>query len=520
MRRAGLLLAGLLALIGGCAGSPRDLPAKPPQPALTCGEATPLAELERNAREPGAADDAIALLDTGRQAFLFRVALIEAATCAIDAQYYIWNSDDSGRYMAARLLAAADRGVRVRLLLDDINSGGRDGVLAALDQHPNVEIQIYNPTLERKGLARGFDFLREFTRINRRMHNKSFTVDGVATVLGGRNIGDEYFDADLELNFRDRDVAVLGPVAARTAAMFDDFWNSPLARPIAELAPTPTPLDPLEAARLVDAATGRMNYLHGPLPADAQRALEWLGIELAQAIRAPARLVYDPPPELRSIGQTDLPQPSSEALRAVAEQARSEVLIESAYLVLDAATLEQAGLYAARGVRYRALTNSLASNDVTANHAAYARTRRAILAAGIDLYEFRPDAASCRKLVQNHAPCAVPQKFGLHAKTFVMDRQVVYVGSLNLNLRSRYLNAESGLIIESVELAERIAADIEENMRPGNSWKPELDGRRVRWIEDFEAEVPRVVYVHEPREGRGRRLRSAIIASLPLEKYL
>lgn len=201
--------------------------------------------------------------------------------------------------------------------------------------------------------------------------------------------------------------------------------------------------------------------------------------------------------------------------------AGSEVLIESAYLVVDAETLAQVRAFHARGVRFRALTNSLASNDVTANHAAYARTRIAMLEAGIELYEFRPDAQSCRRLVENHAPCAMPQMFGLHAKTFVMDRRVVYVGSLNMNLRSHYLNAESGLIIESPELAGRIATDIEENMLPGNSWKPVLDERgRLRWLEDHDSATPRVTYDSEPRVDWARRAQSAFIASLPLEKYL
>jgi cardiolipin synthase C len=353
------------------------------------------------------------------------------------------------------------------------------------------------------------------------MHNKSFTVDGVVTILGGRNIGDEYFDADLEMNFRDRDVTVFGPVASQTSAMFDAFWNSPLARPVRELAPAPVPPEPTEAARAIETATGRMNYLHGPLPAGPNEAIEWVRTELARTTRAPARLVYDPPPELDALGDTDQLQPSSRALRDIGQSARSEVLIESAYLVVDADTLAQVQAYQARGVRIRALTNSLASNDVTANHAAYARTREAMLESGIELHEFRPDAESCRRLVENHAPCVMPQMFGLHAKTFVMDRRMVYVGSLNMNLRSHYLNAESGLIIESPELAARIAADIEENMRPGNSWKPVLDERgRLRWLEDHDAAAPAVAYDSEPRTEWARRLQSAFIAALPLEKYL
>jgi putative cardiolipin synthase len=517
--RSASLLA-LLLLLQACALAAREMPPKPEDGAVAC-DATPLAELAQARGDLEGAENDIALLDTGRQAFLWRVALIEAATCSIDAQYYIWNSDDSGRYVAARLLAAADRGVRVRLLLDDMNVAGRDGALAALDQHPLVEIQIYNPAAERKGLARMFSFVREFSRMNRRMHNKSFTVDGKVTILGGRNIGDEYFDADPEMNFRDRDVAVIGPVAGQAAAMFDGFWNSRLARPVSELAPAPEGPAPAEAAWLVEAAAARMNYLHGPLPMGQGEGLGWVRAALAASVRAPARLIYDPPPALAAVGDTDTLQPSSQALRDLGQTAKSELLIESAYLVVDQETLAQVHVFHDRGVRIRALTNSLASNDVTANHAAYARTRVAMLEHGIELFEFRPDAQSCRRLVENHAPCAMPQMFGLHAKTFVMDRRFVYVGSLNMNLRSHYLNAESGLVIDSPELAARIAADIEENMQPGNSWKPVLDERGgLRWIEDHDAAEPRVIYRNEPREEWQRRLRSSIIAALPLEKYL
>jgi len=519
--RSALVLCLLVALLQGCAVAPRPLATKQPAAPVQCSADRPLAPLAANATAAGSADSDITLLNTGRQAFLWRIALIEAATCSIDAQYYIWNSDDSGRYMAARLLAAANRGVHVRLLLDDINVAGRDGVLAAFDRHPGIEVQIYNPTAERQGLARGVSFLREFTRLNRRMHNKSFTVDGIVTILGGRNIGDEYFDADPEMNFRDRDVAVIGPVAGQVTAMFDDFWNSPLARPVGELAAAPAVPEPEQVARLVEASTSRMTYLHGPLPLGQAEGVEWVRVALDDAVHAPARLVYDPPPALDALGATDRMQPSSQALRDTARDAQTEILIESAYLVLDDDTLAQIAGFHARGVRVRALTNSLAANDVTANHAAYARSRVAMLDAGINLYEFRPDAVSCRRLVENPAPCALPQTFGLHAKTFVLDRRVVYVGSLNMNLRSRYLNAESGLIIESPQLAGRIALDIEENMRAGNSWRPVLDGQGgIRWDEDHDLAVPRVTYDREPRTDWSRRAQSTVIATLPLEKYL
>ena len=431
--------------------------------------------LGRSAAALGLQDglSAVRVLDTGRDALTERAALIEAAERSIDAQYYIWNSDNSGVYLASRLRAAADRGVRVRLLIDDINVAERDAALARMDAHPNIEIRIYNPFAYREGLARTFNFLSEFARLNRRMHNKSFTVDGVVTIIGGRNIGDEYFDSNAHLNFRDRDVVAVGPVVDVAGAMFDTFWNAPLSRPVSDLGAAP-----------VDGGTGRgpsfqqaaetLESLHGALPRSADNAHSAVRSSFEAMQLARARLVHDDPPAPDEVGDTDRTQPSSLALREIAAAVRDEILIESAYLVLDDDTLENITGLAGRGVRVRALTNSLASNDVTANHAAYARRRTRMLASGLEIHELRPDAASCRILVMRETACEPPHVFGLHAKTFVIDRRIVYVGSLNLNLRSRYLNAESGMIIESVELAKSIATAIELNMDADNSWRVEL----------------------------------------------
>jgi len=457
---------------------------------------------------------AIRVLDTGRDAFLERAALIEAAERSIDAQYYIWNSDNTGVYLANRLQAAAERGVRVRLLLDDINVAERDAAIARLDAHPNIEIRIYNPFAYRKGLARTFNFLSEFTRLNRRMHNKSFTIDGIVTIVGGRNIGDEYFDSNPQLNFRDRDVVAIGPVAGESGEMFDTFWNAALSRPISELA-GPDDGRAGHGPSMEDAAR-TLAALHGALPKRGDDALSRIRSSFDAMRVARARLVHDAPPALDKFGDTDGSQPSARALAELAAGVREEILIESAYLVLDDDSMERIAALAGRGVRVRALTNSLASNDVTANHAAYARRRSRMLESGLEIHELRPDAASCRTLVMNDAACAAPHVFGLHAKTFVLDRSTVYVGSLNLNLRSRYLNAESGMIIESAELAQSVAAAIELNMEPGNSWRVERQpngaliwrgGDGTEWHED-------------PMTPWSRRVIADLIATLPLEKYL
>ena len=227
----------LLALLPGCARLPTQPAALAPQPHFSAGATTALGEL---AATRGLAEglSGVRVLDTGRDAFLERAALIEAAERAIDLQYYIWNSDTSGIYMAHRLYAAAERGVHVRLLLDDINVAGRDAALALLDSHANIEVRVYNPFARRHGAGRVLNLLGDFARLNRRMHVKTFTVDDSATIIGGRNIGDEYFDAHAHMNLRDRDVVAVGPVVGNTGELFDDFWNAALSRPIAELTDT------------------------------------------------------------------------------------------------------------------------------------------------------------------------------------------------------------------------------------------------------------------------------------------
>lgn len=462
----------------------------------------------------------IRVLDTGRDALIERAALIELAEQSIDIQYYIWNGDNSGRYLASRLIVAADRGVRVRLLLDDVNLKGRDDVLSMLDAHPSIEIRIYNPFVQR-GWARTFNFLGEFTRLNRRMHNKSFTVDGVATIVGGRNIGDEYFDAHPELNFRDRDIVVIGPVVASVGDMFDTFWNATLSRDIDEIVNKneDAAAFSVESTSLITAAANNIAALHGEFQEGADAARVVLQQSFAKMTWAPVRLVHDLPPEPDAVGDTTDTQPSALALRELALNAKHSITVESAYLVLDDDTIAAIRDIHASGIRVRILTNSLASNDVTANHAAYAKKRRQILDSGIDLYELRPDAASCASLIINAQACGEHHTFGLHAKTFVFDMQTVYVGSLNMNLRSRYLNAESGMIIENADLAQAISNAIELNMRPENSWQVVLDDdNELLWVTRIDGQPSEST--REPEAPWSRRVTSKFIGLFPLEKYL
>ncbi|MET0988751.1 MAG: phospholipase D family protein [Steroidobacteraceae bacterium] len=504
-------------VLTACAALPEHVE-RSPSSAYSTPTETNLGRTAAEAAALRAGQSGFLVLDSGKDALLERLALIESAERSIDLQYYIWNSDSTGRYMAARVYAAAERGVRVRILLDDMNTSGRDAVLAFLDSHPAIEVRIYNPIAARSGVGRLFGFARDFSRANRRMHNKSLTADGAATIVGGRNIGDEYFDASAELNFLDRDLLSVGPVVAQVEEAFDVFWNSPWAYPIASL--TKTTLTPEEAAARrtgaihagEELAQRGFHPVHERLPGQAHFAAT-----LKQLVWAPARLVHDVPPVDGDVSNTSTVQAVAHALAEIAGSAQHEVLIESAYFILGDPALERFAQLKANGVRLRALTNSLASNDLATNHSGYARRREQMLKSGIELHELRPDAASCQVLVSNR--CGDGAAFGLHSKSAVFDRRIVYVGSFNVNLRSAYLNTETALIIESPALAEQVAKSIEENMREENSWRVELDEKgHLRWVtaRDGVEEIS----THEPATGLWRRFQVGFYKLFPVEKYL
>jgi putative cardiolipin synthase len=511
--RAGVLLAALW-LLSGCAALPPQS-GRPDEPAFAEPGLTESGRHVGELLQQHRGQAGLLILDTGRQAFLHRAALIEAAERSIDAQYYIWNSDVSGRYLARRLLLAADRGVRVRLLLDDVNVAGRDPVLAALDRHPNIQIRIYNPFATRAGPGKWLGFIAEFQRLNRRMHNKTFVVDATFGIVGGRNIGDEYFDMHPQVNHRDRDMLVVGPVVQDVSMNFDAYWNNTWSYPIGMLAHEVAE-DHRIGTQLAQAraAAGDTTGLELAPALDASMGRAHVRESLAQLTWAPAELVFDLPAEDVD-AVADEPRQTAQALRALVDRSRSEVLIESAYFILGDRQLETMPQLRARGVRVAALTNSLATNDLTANHAGYARWRSSMLTHGMELYELRPDAAACAVWFEDPGYCG-RAAVSLHAKSAVFDRKTLYVGSFNVNLRSIYLNGETVLIIHSPELAQRVARDIELAMAPENSWQVSQDAEgRLRWSSDGGA-----VWTHEPAAGWWRRFKSGLLGLLPLEKYL
>jgi putative cardiolipin synthase len=453
-------------------------------------------------------------LSLPRDAFAARVALAAAAERSIDVQYYIWHGDQVGYLMFAVLWQAAERGVRVRMLIDDLNTAGLDQTLAALDAHPNIEVRLYNPLTQRS--ARFLNFLGDFARVNRRMHNKSFTVDNQVSVVGGRNIGNEYFGAGDGMLFADLDVIAIGPVVAAVSGEFDLYWNSPSAYPAADFVGT---ADADGKAALVEkfAATradpASADYIESVRTTPIARELVERKLQFEWAT---AQVVFDSPAKtLDDSERTDILL-FPELVRKIGRPEKSFDLITPYFVPGEDGTAALAAL-AGRGVSVRILTNSLEASDVSAVHAGYAKRRKALLLAGIKLYELKSTAGLSP--LEGEGKVGSSASSGLHAKTFAVDRNRVFVGSFNFDQRSALLNTEMGLVIHSATLGGRMAATFdtkvpmdayEVRFRPGSE--------ELQWIEW----TPAGERLHDTEPGAGwwEQFKVKVLSVLPIEWLL
>ncbi|MCW8863527.1 MAG: phospholipase D family protein [Colwellia sp.] len=498
----------LVTIISGCASLPEGI--KHPNEPVAAQPRSTLSELTNSYRPEQLTKDtsAVLLQDTGWDALAQRLALIETAEHSIDIQYYIWNSDTSGHYLANRLIAAADRGVKVRVMLDDINLNEREDLLSSIDSHPQIEIRIYNPVPTRSGAAKWLNVLGDFSRLNRRMHNKSFTVDGALSIVGGRNIGDEYFDLSDEINFRDRDVLVMGSVVTDIQASFGGYWNSQWSYPVNLLGGKSSP----ELQVLAEKPAPQ--YKHYPtLPEGNKKAYQFLKDLMYEMTWVQARFISDRPVPIDE-NNTNEPKATARLLAELAHQSEQEIILESAYLVFDDRQLADLQKLTDNGIQVKALTNSMASNDLVTNHSGYAGRRRDMLDHGMQLFELKPDTSLCELSTKDLSKCAPTTAYGLHAKSIVFDRQIAVIGSFNFNLRSTYLNTESLLIIESDTVAQSLADDMALAMNEDNSWRLSLLEGEVRWYSGEK------VWESEPKTELSERLKSRLLQLLPIEKYL
>ncbi len=445
----------------------------------------------------------------GRPAFTARLVLTELAERTLDVQYYIWEMDPTGRILGERLYRAAERGVRIRLLLDDINLGSRDRQLVALSAHPNVDIRIFNPFKRRK--LKGLDFLLDMDRVNHRMHNKLMVMDNAVAIVGGRNIGDHYFEVHTKTNFRDLDVAAVGPVVRDISAVFDRFWNGDWSVPVVDVAGRSPATGEMEAA--IAAIRERMAADDYPYPLDMEIAdlKARLDEVFANLVWAPGKIVWDDPSAIREYTGTGR---MNEALHARLEHLESELFIESAYFVVRDRALAAVKRLHDQGVRIRILTNSLAANDVLAAHAGYSKHRKALLENGAELYELRPDPGPVEKKL-----LAGESKAALHTKALVFDRKDVFIGSFNLDPRSAAINTEAGLYVQSPALAAQVIEYMDAGIDAENAYRVLLDDNGdLRWI--IEIGEHRLDYDRDPRSAWWQRLLAWLIRLLPIEHQL
>ena len=451
-------------------------------------------------------------LGNPREAFAARMLLIRAAERTLDVQYYIWNGDVTGTLLLNALSEAAARGVRVRLLLDDTGTVGLDAELAALSAQPNCEVRLFNPFLPRK--AKWLGYLTNFKRANRRMHNKCFTADNSATIIGGRNVGDEYFGATAGILKQDLDVLALGPVVRNVSADFDRYWASQSAFPIDQLLSTKqdkntntratSKQDPANNAQrepylqAVRNTTFVRDLLAGSLP------LEW----------AKTRMISDDP--AKGIGQAATEDLLIFQLDEVLGHPQRSIVLVSPYFVPTRDGVNAFVAMTRRGITVRILTNALEATDVLPVHAGYAKYRKELLRAGIELYEMR----RLSPLAEQHKSVG---PFGssassLHAKTIAVDHERVFIGSFNFDPRSMHLNTELGFVIESPVLAKQTEDEFT-NRTPTTAYAVKLNKRgKLNWIEQRGEEEIR--HSKEPGATRGKRIALRILTVLPIEWLL
>lgn len=446
-------------------------------------------------------------------AYAARALLAHAAQKTLDVQYYIWRGDTTGTLLLGALLSAAERGVRVRLLIDDNGITGLDSTLAALNAHPNIEVRLFNPFVLRWPKSLGY--LTDFSRLNRRMHNKSFTVDNQATIIGGRNVGDEYFGATHDVLFADLDVLAIGAVVQDVSDDFDRYWASQSSYPVDRLVSADGPQalesfrEELAEAERQPRAQGYRAVLTGSkLVGSLMRGeMEFHWARTTMISDDPAKALGEVNPEQLLVWQMD---------RLLGEPRRKVDLVSSYFVPTRTGVRSFQSLMARPGMRVRVLTNSLAATDVAAVHAGYAKRRRALLQAGVELWELRPTGD--RPTRHGSAPFGSSGS-ALHAKTFAIDEQRLFVGSFNFDPRSVHLNTELGFIIESPVMAQALSRAFDQTI-PYRSYRVELDDKgELMWVQ-LNEDGSRRVFHTEPEAGLWRRLNVGVLSVLPIEWLL
>jgi putative cardiolipin synthase len=456
----------------------------------------------------------VLLLANPRDAFQVRFGAANLAEKTLDLQYYLWKGDLTGSLLLYRAVQAADRGVHVRILIDDIYHSGRDVAYATMNSHPNMEVRVYNP-MGSRGAGKGANYVYHKGSLNHRMHNKIFLADSAVAVLGGRNIGDDYFGVDETQNFRDIDVMAVGPAARDAGDAFDMYWNSPAAVPITALVKKPVEAGALESGREeLKATLDEMDALPYTVPREEDEIREILEKVAESLVWAESEIIVDPLDRFEGGSESAF----VELTGKLGDEAESEFVIETAYLIPAQEGIDKVAEMTERGVRVRILTNSLRSNNHTTVHAHYKKYRKAMINAGVELHELRPDPEILERHKQGEKR-AEGSRAGLHTKSFVVDRRFSMIGSYNMDPRSRIWNSEIGLLIDSEEFAEKVLEVMETDLDPANSYRVTLDEKgNLVWT----AKGPDgpETWHKEPETTAWQRFTSRFLRWIPMEKEL
>ncbi len=522
MRAAALLLClPLLAGLPGCA-SIRDHRAvqKPESHAIAQDVPGQLQKLAYRSGQANPKDSRFVLLDSGLDALAARLWLAEKAEKTLDVQYYIFHGDQTGALVAEALMKAADRGVRVRILLDDIYTHQHEEGMLAVDSHPNIEIRLFNPFYYRGGdpLLQLGQFLND-DRLNRRMHNKLFVADNQFAISGGRNIGDEYFLADGKLDFIDLDVLTSGPVVADLSSSFDDYWNSEAVVPARAM-----PYYKEARAKLPAIKQVLDTYRNELESSDYGKKLKSRDFESGllsgklPAYTGKAQVIVDPPDKVD--GDTHVSDLLMGQFAGLGLSPKKEILVISPYFIPGKVGMDWFAYLRSRGTRVRVLTNSMAASDVPLVHSGYARYREDLLDMGVELHELKPLANSSPK--KTRITGSGSSRSSLHAKSFVFDREKAFIGSFNFDPRSVLLNTELGLIIDSPAVAEKVAEMTELAMSPSYSHRLSLkrDQGETKIIWTSQAGNNEVITDTEPNTTWWDRMKLEFFMLLPIEGIL
>ena len=489
-----------------------------PRPDLPFDAVIPLSEtgpLDRSiapveAQHPG--QSAFRLVIEGTEAFATRVHSARLAVRSLDVQTYIWHADLTGMFLAQQLIEAADRGVKVRLLVDDMDARAKNAGFAALAAHPNIDVRLFNPFASRTGMLGLIgEGLTDFGRVNRRMHNKSWIADNRIALVGGRNIGDEYYGASDGVNFVDLDFAMIGPVVRDASASFDTYWNSPLVYPIESLDPasvTSTELDRLRALLISRASAAENSRYAADLRAgDAVKRLvtgdwpmEWV---------SKYTFVSDDPLKVTMTEQNAQRTLVAAALLPWVKSAQSDITIISPYFVPGEVTTDLLVAAAGSGKRVGVLTNSLVASDVAAVHGGYSRHRKPLLVGGVSLYELKPETGT-----RVDSSLFGSSGASLHTKAIAVDRKSLFVGSFNLDPRSTWLNSEQGVLVENPGLASQLETIFATQTSGQRAWHVMLKDGELKWTDGNES------FDSDPKASAGKRFAAWLARVLGLESLL